>query len=118
MKRPRGTINATGDNTEETTIDLRGLPALRTRIAPSRLQVGATLATECTDPLAEIGIRNLWANPRSRQNRLPPGQSQAVAASPHAILSIDAMAACGPTLPTWATRQAGSYLRYTVVMPM
>ena len=31
MKRPRGTINATGDNTEETTIDLRGLPALRTR---------------------------------------------------------------------------------------
>ncbi len=51
------------DTAAETTIDLRGLkcplPALRTRKALSRLQVGATLVVECTDPLAEIDIPNL-----------------------------------------------------------
>jgi tRNA 2-thiouridine synthesizing protein A len=45
------------------TIDLRGLkcplPALRTRKALSRLEPGATLVVECTDPLAEIDIPNL-----------------------------------------------------------
>ena len=48
---------------DATTIDLRGLkcplPALRTRKALSRLQGGATLVVECTDPLAEIDIPNL-----------------------------------------------------------
>jgi len=51
------------DTTDATTIDLRGLkcplPALRTRKALSRLQAGATLVVECTDPLAEIDIPNL-----------------------------------------------------------
>jgi tRNA 2-thiouridine synthesizing protein A len=45
------------------TVDLRGLkcplPALRTRKALSRLQPGAILVVECTDPLAEIDIPNL-----------------------------------------------------------
>ncbi len=35
------------------------LPARRARKALSRLQGGATLVIECTDPLAEIGIPNL-----------------------------------------------------------
>ena len=51
------------DTADATTIDLRGLkcplPALRTRKALSRLQPGATLVVECTDPLAEIDIPNL-----------------------------------------------------------
>jgi tRNA 2-thiouridine synthesizing protein A len=46
-----------------TTIDLRGLkcplPALRARKALSRLQPGAALVVECTDPLAVIDIPNL-----------------------------------------------------------
>jgi tRNA 2-thiouridine synthesizing protein A len=46
-----------------TIIDLRGLkcplPALRTRKALSRLQPGAVLVVECTDPLAVIDIPNL-----------------------------------------------------------
>jgi tRNA 2-thiouridine synthesizing protein A len=46
-----------------TAIDLRGLkcplPALRTRKALSRLQPGAALVVECTDPLAAIDIPNL-----------------------------------------------------------
>jgi tRNA 2-thiouridine synthesizing protein A len=46
-----------------TTIDLRGLkcplPALRTRKALSRLQPGAALVVECSDPLAVIDIPNL-----------------------------------------------------------
>jgi tRNA 2-thiouridine synthesizing protein A len=50
-------------STAETTIDRRGLkcplPALRTRKALSRLQAGASLVIECTDPLAEIDIPNL-----------------------------------------------------------
>jgi tRNA 2-thiouridine synthesizing protein A len=45
------------------TIDLRGLkcplPALRTRKALSRLQPGAALVVECTDPLAAIDVPNL-----------------------------------------------------------
>ncbi len=48
---------------DATTIDLCGLkcplPALRTRKALSRLEPGATLVVECTDPLAEIDIPNL-----------------------------------------------------------
>ena len=51
------------DTANVTIIDLRGLkcplPALRTRKALSRLQGGATLVVECTDPLAEIDIPNL-----------------------------------------------------------
>ena len=51
------------DTADATTIDLRGLkcplPALRTRKALSRLQPGATLVVECTDPLAVIDIPNL-----------------------------------------------------------
>jgi tRNA 2-thiouridine synthesizing protein A len=51
------------ETTGVTTIDLRGLkcplPALRTRKALSRLEPGATLVVECTDPLAEIDIPNL-----------------------------------------------------------
>jgi tRNA 2-thiouridine synthesizing protein A len=51
------------DTADATIIDLRGLkcplPALRTRKALSRLQGGATLVVECTDPLAEIDIPNL-----------------------------------------------------------
>ena len=51
------------DNADATTVDLRGLkcplPALRTRKALSRLQPGAILVVECTDPLAEIDIPNL-----------------------------------------------------------
>jgi tRNA 2-thiouridine synthesizing protein A len=51
------------DTADVTIIDLRGLkcplPALRTRKALSRLQGGATLVVECTDPLAEIDIPNL-----------------------------------------------------------
>jgi tRNA 2-thiouridine synthesizing protein A len=56
----RGQMNDTAD---VTTIDLRGLkcplPALRTRKVLSRLQGGAILVVECTDPLAEIDIPNL-----------------------------------------------------------
>jgi tRNA 2-thiouridine synthesizing protein A len=48
---------------DATTLDLRGLkcplPALRTRKALSRLQPGAALVVECTDPLAVIDIPNL-----------------------------------------------------------
>ena len=48
---------------QTTTIDLRGLkcplPALRTRKALSRLDPGALIVVECTDPLAEIDIPNL-----------------------------------------------------------
>jgi len=51
------------DTANASTIDLRGLkcplPALRTRKALSRLEPGATLVVECTDPLAEIDIPNL-----------------------------------------------------------
>jgi tRNA 2-thiouridine synthesizing protein A len=51
------------DAADAATIDLRGLkcplPALRTRKALSRLEPGATLVVECTDPLAEIDIPNL-----------------------------------------------------------
>ena len=51
------------DTADAATIDLRGLkcplPALRTRKALSRLEPGATLVVECTDPLAEIDIPNL-----------------------------------------------------------
>jgi tRNA 2-thiouridine synthesizing protein A len=51
------------DTANATTIDLRGLkcplPALRTRKALSRLEPGATLVVECTDPLAEIDIPNV-----------------------------------------------------------
>lgn len=51
------------DTADATIIDLRGLkcplPALRTRKALSRLQEGATLVVECTDPLTEIDIPNL-----------------------------------------------------------
>ena len=51
------------DTADATTIDLRGLkcplPALRTRKALSRLQPGAALVVECTDPLAVIDIPNL-----------------------------------------------------------
>jgi tRNA 2-thiouridine synthesizing protein A len=51
------------DTADKITIDLRGLkcplPTLRTRKALSRLQAGATLVVECTDPLAEIDIPNL-----------------------------------------------------------
>ena len=51
------------DTADATIIDLRGLkcplPALRTRKALSRLQGGASLVVECTDPLAEIDIPNL-----------------------------------------------------------
>ncbi|HLK82672.1 MAG TPA: sulfurtransferase TusA family protein [Xanthobacteraceae bacterium] len=51
------------DAADGLTLDLRGLkcplPALRTRKALSRLQPGATLVVECTDPLAEIDIPNL-----------------------------------------------------------
>lgn len=47
----------------ETTLDLSGLkcplPALKTRKALSRLEGGAILAVECTDPLAAIDIPNL-----------------------------------------------------------
>jgi tRNA 2-thiouridine synthesizing protein A len=50
-------------NDTAATIDLRGLkcplPALRTRKALSRLEPGAALVVECTDPLAEIDIPNL-----------------------------------------------------------
>jgi tRNA 2-thiouridine synthesizing protein A len=46
-----------------TAIDLRGLkcplPALRTRKALSRLQPGAVLVVECTDPMSAIDIPNL-----------------------------------------------------------
>jgi tRNA 2-thiouridine synthesizing protein A len=35
------------------------LPALRTRKALSRLQAGAILVVECTDPLSAIDIPNL-----------------------------------------------------------
>ena len=85
MKRPRGTINATGDNTEETTIDLRGLSALRTRKAPSRLQVGATLVAECTDPLAEIDIRTPMGEPAksSKSTAAGPKPSRRSIASRH-----------------------------------
>ena len=51
------------ESADATTIDLCGLkcplPALRTRKALSRLEPGATLVVECTDPLAEIDIPNL-----------------------------------------------------------
>jgi len=51
------------DTADAITMDLRGLkcplPALRTRKALSRLQPGAALVVECTDPLAEIDIPNL-----------------------------------------------------------
>jgi tRNA 2-thiouridine synthesizing protein A len=51
------------DTADVTTIDLRGLkcplPALRTRKALLRLQPGAALVVECTDPLAAIDIPNL-----------------------------------------------------------
>jgi tRNA 2-thiouridine synthesizing protein A len=51
------------DNADAMTMDLRGLkcplPALRTRKALSRLQPGAVLVVECTDPLAEIDIPHL-----------------------------------------------------------
>ena len=51
------------ETADTTTIDLCGLkcplPALRTRKALSRLEPGATLVVECTDPLAEIDIPNL-----------------------------------------------------------
>lgn len=51
------------DAADALTLDLRGLkcplPALRTRKALSRLQPGAALVVECTDPLAEIDIPNL-----------------------------------------------------------
>ena len=51
------------ETTGVTTIDLCGLkcplPALRTRKALTRLETGATLIVECTDPLAEIDIPNL-----------------------------------------------------------
>lgn len=51
------------DTADAATIDLRGLkcplPALRTRKALSRLQPGAALVVECTDPLAAIDIPNL-----------------------------------------------------------
>ena len=51
------------DPGDAATIDLRGLkcplPALRTRKALSRLEPGAALVVECTDPLAEIDIPNL-----------------------------------------------------------
>ncbi len=51
------------DAADGLTLDLRGLkcplPALRTRKALSRLQPGATLVVECTDPPAEIDIPNL-----------------------------------------------------------
>jgi tRNA 2-thiouridine synthesizing protein A len=52
------------DNTADaSTLDLRGLkcplPALRTRKALSRLELGGVLVVECTDPLAEIDIPNL-----------------------------------------------------------
>jgi tRNA 2-thiouridine synthesizing protein A len=51
------------DTADAITMDLRGLkcplPALRTRKALSRLEPGATLVVECTDPLAEIDIPNL-----------------------------------------------------------
>ncbi len=51
------------DAADAMTMDLRGLkcplPALRTRKALSRLQPGAALVVECTDPLAEIDIPNL-----------------------------------------------------------
>jgi tRNA 2-thiouridine synthesizing protein A len=51
------------DTADALTLDLRGLkcplPALRTRKALSRMQPGAALVVECTDPLAEIDIPNL-----------------------------------------------------------
>jgi tRNA 2-thiouridine synthesizing protein A len=51
------------DKADTITVDLRGLkcplPALRTRKVLSRLQPGAILVVECTDPLAEIDIPNL-----------------------------------------------------------
>ena len=51
------------ETTGVTTIDLCGLkcplPALRTRKALSRLQPGAALIVECTDPLSAIDIPNL-----------------------------------------------------------
>ena len=57
------TDHAAGDTAGATTIDLRGLkcplPALRTRKALSRMQAGAILVVECTDPLADIDIPNL-----------------------------------------------------------
>jgi tRNA 2-thiouridine synthesizing protein A len=52
-----------GPTMTETTINLRGLkcplPALRTRKALSKLQVGDLLTVECTDPLVDIDIPNL-----------------------------------------------------------
>ena len=47
----------------EKTIDLRGLkcplPALRTRKALSRQEIGDILIVECTDPLAAIDMPHL-----------------------------------------------------------
>jgi len=51
------------DTAGVTIIDLRGLkcplPAFRTRKMLSRVQAGAVLVVECTDPLAAIDIPNL-----------------------------------------------------------
>ncbi len=47
----------------ETKLDLRGLrcplPAMKTRKALTRLEVGDVLVVECTDPLSTIDIPNL-----------------------------------------------------------
>ena len=47
----------------ETRLDLKGLkcplPALKTRKALSRVEPGAVLVVECTDPLAAIDIPNV-----------------------------------------------------------
>jgi tRNA 2-thiouridine synthesizing protein A len=63
MTDSAGNNRVDNDSTGATTVDLRGLkcplPALRTRKALSRLQPGAALVVECTDPLAAIDIPNL-----------------------------------------------------------
>jgi len=53
--------------------------------APSRLQVGATLVAECTDPLAEIDIRNLMGEPAksSKSTAAGPKPSRRSIASRH-----------------------------------